>query len=65
LGKVILFDRRVRPYPPHQFVFGEHPTVLLDKNQQSIKNLGLQRNGYTIPQQKAILSVQAKRSELI
>ena len=64
-AEVCLLDKRVRPHGLHQIVFRDQFPVIANQNQENLKRLRLQGDGFTGTQQDFLLGINAKRAELV
>ncbi len=64
-AQVGFFDERIWPDCFQQVVFGDDLLVVTDENQQDLKSLGRDGDGFVFAQQQVLLRIKAEGAELV
>jgi hypothetical protein len=65
LAQIVFFDDRVGPDLPHQFVFFDYFSAILDQKQKRLENLRRERDLFAAFHQKTFDRVNAKFAEFV
>ena len=63
LGDVRLLNEGIGPKPPHQVIFINQVTGVLDQHKQGFESLVSERHRFAVENQKALLRVEVKGTE--